>query len=106
MKRKIQILGTGRSHTKEMAQRVEKAAKQLGIDYDIEHVTDVRRIMCFAPRLTPALCIDGDIRATGEAPTVKELMGMLNAPVHHRAPSTPARFRNDSGLSERVKPTA
>jgi Thioredoxin domain len=106
MIRRIQILGTKCSNTKEIAHRVEVAAEQLGLEYDIEHVTDVRRIMCFGPRLTPALCIDGDIRSAGETPTVKELVGILDAPTQHRALSTPVKSKVESETAGSAKSTA
>ncbi len=96
MIRKIQILGTNNSNAREIAHRVEIAAEQLGLEYDIEHVTDIRRIMCFGPRLTPALCIDGDIRTAGETPTVKELVGILDAPIQHRVLSAPSKVKAEA----------
>jgi len=87
MIRKIQILGTRVTITNEIAQRVDLAAKQLGIECEIEQVTDIRRIMCFGPRLTPAVYIDGDIRAAGETPTAQEFVEMLDTPTHHRVAS-------------------
>ncbi len=103
MIRRIQILGTKNSNAKEIAHRVEIAAEQLGLEYDIEHVTDVQRILCFGPRLTPALCVDGDIRTAGETPTVKELVGILDAPIQHRVLSTPNRVKAEA---EGAKSTA
>ncbi len=105
MVRKIQILGTGHTSADKIAQRVDAAAKQLGIECEIERVTDVRRIMCFGPRLTPAVYIDGDIRTAGKAPTVQDLMVMLETPTHHRATSLSGRSHAGLEIAERTKST-
>ena len=45
--KKIQVLGTGCPKCKKLAEVAEAAAKDLGIECEIEKVTDINRIMEF-----------------------------------------------------------
>lgn len=72
---KIQILGTGCPKCEKLAKVAEQAARELGIEYKLEKVTDLNSIMSFGVMLTPALVIDGEVKVSGKVPaleTVKE----------------------------------
>jgi len=74
---KIKILGTGCPKCKKLSESVETAAQELGIDYELEKVTDINQIMAFGVMMTPALVIDGDVKLTGIVPPVEELKSTL-----------------------------
>lgn len=76
--KKLQILGTGCPKCKKLLEVTEEAAKQLGIDYEIEKVTDVKEIMKFGVMLTPALAVDGVVKVAGKVPTVAEITTMIS----------------------------
>lgn len=74
---KIQILGTGCSKCKQLAENAEAAAKELGIDFELEKVSGISDIISFGVMMTPALVIDGEVKAAGKVPnieTIKELL--------------------------------
>ncbi|OHB54812.1 MAG: redox-active disulfide protein 2 [Planctomycetes bacterium RBG_13_44_8b] len=75
--KKIQILGTGCPKCKKLAEITEQAAKELGIEYEIEKVTKINDIMKFGVMVTPALVIDGQVKSAGKAPTVEQLKEIL-----------------------------
>jgi len=75
--KKIQILGTGCPKCKALAENAETAAKALGIEYTIEKVTDINEIMTFGVMMTPALAVDGKVRAAGKVPSVDEIKALL-----------------------------
>ncbi|PLX84665.1 MAG: thioredoxin family protein, partial [Desulfuromonas sp.] len=52
---KIQILGTGCAKCNKLAEHAEQAAKALGLDYDMEKITDLNQIMGFGVMTTPGL---------------------------------------------------
>jgi small redox-active disulfide protein 2 len=56
---KIQILGTGCPKCRQLAENAEEAAKELGLDYELEKVKDINEIMSFGVMMTPALVLDG-----------------------------------------------
>lgn len=75
--KKVQILGTGCPKCKRLAENAEAAAKELGIEYQLEKVTDIKGIMEFGVMMTPALVVDGEVKAVGKVPAVEEIKGML-----------------------------
>ena len=75
--KKIQILGTGCPKCKKLAENVETAAKELGIEFEIEKVTGINEIMKFGVMMTPALAVDGEVKAVGKVPSPDEINQML-----------------------------
>jgi small redox-active disulfide protein 2 len=76
--KKIQILGTGCAKCKKLAEHAEKAAQELGIDYEIEKVTDIIQITSFGVMMTPGLVIDGKVKTTGKVTSVEEVKKLLS----------------------------
>ena len=75
--KKIQILGTGCPKCKKLAENAEAAAKELGIEFEIEKVTGINEIMKFGVMVTPALAVDGEVKAVGKVLSPDEIKGML-----------------------------
>jgi small redox-active disulfide protein 2 len=75
--KKIQILGSGCSKCKAMTQNAETAAKELGLEYTLEKVTDIKEIMKFGVMSTPAIVIDGQVKTAGKLLNVQEIKEML-----------------------------
>lgn len=75
--KKLQILGTGCPKCKKLAKNAEAAAKDLGIEYEIEKVTDISEIMQFGVMVTPALAVDGQVKVVGKVPSAEEVKELL-----------------------------
>jgi small redox-active disulfide protein 2 len=75
--KKIQILGPGCPKCKALTQNAEVAAKMLGIEYEIQKVTDINDIMKFGVMLTPALVVDGQVKSVGKVVSSDEIRKML-----------------------------
>ena len=75
--KKLQILGTGCPKCKKLAENTETAAKQLGIEYTLEKVTDINDIMKFGVMMTPALAVDGQVKVVGKVASSDEIKQML-----------------------------
>ena len=73
----IQILGAGCPKCQKLTAHVEAAAKELGIAYELEKVTDLKQIMAFGVMMTPALVVDGVVKVVGKVPTPKEIKPFL-----------------------------
>ncbi len=73
----LQILGTGCAKCQKLAQQAEAAAKSLGIEYQIEKITQIDRIMAFGVMTTPALVVDGEVKVAGRVPDLEQLKAML-----------------------------
>ena len=75
--KKIQILGTGCPKCKKLAELAETAAKELGIEYELQKVTKISDIMKFGVMVTPALVVDGKVKVAGKVPTIEQLKETL-----------------------------
>ncbi|MDD5587200.1 MAG: thioredoxin family protein [Alphaproteobacteria bacterium] len=70
---KIQILGTGCPKCKALTEAAETAAKGLGVACEVEKVTDIAQIVSFGVMMTPALVVNGVVKAVGKIPSQDEL---------------------------------
>ena len=75
---KIQILGTGCPKCRQLTANAEQAIKELGVEAEIEKVTNISDIAKFGVMMTPALAIDGEVKAVGKVLSPAEIMGLLN----------------------------
>ena len=76
--KKIQILGTGCPKCKALTQNAETAAKEMGIEHQIEKVTEINEIMKFGVMMTPALVIDGQVKVVGKVISPEQIKAMLS----------------------------
>jgi small redox-active disulfide protein 2 len=74
---KIHVLGPGCAKCNQLAESVATAAKELGVDYELEKVSDFNKIMSFGVMMTPGLVVDGEVKCVGRVPSVVELKEML-----------------------------
>lgn len=75
--KKIQILGTGCAKCHKLAENACQAADELGIDYELIKVTDIKDITAFGVMMTPALAVDGQVKLAGKVPDAEELKQYL-----------------------------
>lgn len=75
--KKLQILGAGCPKCKKLAEATEQAAKSLGIEYTLEKVTDINKIMEFNVMMTPALAVDGTVKSVGRVPSPDEIKKLI-----------------------------
>ena len=76
--KKIQILGTGCPKCKKLAENAEAAAKELGIEYQLEKVTQINDIMKMGVMITPALAIDGKVVSQGQVMESEAIQPLLS----------------------------
>lgn len=76
--KKIQILGSGCPKCKKLTEAAEQAAKELGIEYEIEKVTELNKIMSFGVMMTPALAVDGVVRSVGKVLSPDDIKKLLS----------------------------
>ena len=76
--RKLQVLGPGCPKCARLAENTEAAAKELGLDYELEKVTRINEILAFGVMVTPALVVDGEVKVVGKVPTPEAIKDMLS----------------------------
>ncbi len=73
----LKILGTGCPKCRLLTEQTERAARELGLDYELEKVTELEKIFEFGVVATPALAVDGEIRVSGHVPPLARLKELL-----------------------------
>ena len=77
---KIQVLGTGCPKCNKLAETAEAVARELGLDYELEKVTDINAIMNMGVLMTPALAVEGQVKVSGKVPSTEDIKSYLTQP--------------------------
>ena len=73
----IQILGTGCPKCEKLKKNAEEAVKAAGTEALVEKITDIGQITAFGVIMTPALAIDGEVKAVGKVLSADEIKAFL-----------------------------
>lgn len=74
---KIEILGMGCAKCNKLEELARQAAEELGIQYELVKVKDMDKIMNYGVMITPALVVDGVVKAAGKLPPYDEVKKMI-----------------------------
>jgi len=75
--KKIQVLGPGCPNCSRLAAATEEVVKELGLDCEMEKITDITAIVGFGVMKTPALAVDGKVVVSGRVPSRDEIKKLL-----------------------------
>ena len=76
---RFQVLGSGCAKCKTLGQHTEAAAQALGLEYELEKVTDMNAIIDAGVTRTPALAVNGEIKSMGKLLSVDDIKMLLSA---------------------------
>jgi len=76
--KKIQVYGPGCPRCEKLVALTKDAAGELGIEYELEKVTDINRITAAGIMMTPALAVDGEIKIVGKVPDIEEIKKLIS----------------------------
>jgi small redox-active disulfide protein 2 len=76
--KRIEVLGPGCANCKVLYERTQRAAKELGLECEIEKITDLNVIMGYRVMSTPGLVVDGELKFSGRVPSVEQLKELLS----------------------------
>lgn len=76
--KKIEVLGTGCKKCVTTAEQMQSVADELGIEVEVEKVTDPAAIMGYQVMSTPGVAIDGKLAHSGSVPDRAEIESMLS----------------------------
>lgn len=74
----IKVLGPGCANCKRLEQLAQRAVASLGVEANIEKVTDYGQIMGYGVLATPGLVINERVVVNGRVPSADEVAGWLN----------------------------
>ena len=72
----IRILGTGCPNCDQLHKEVINALAELNIAADVRHERNVSEFYKYGVAVTPALVINGEVKAVGGVPTRKRIKGL------------------------------
>jgi small redox-active disulfide protein 2 len=75
----IKVLGSGCANCKRLEAAARKAVETLGIEAEVEKVTDYAEIMKWPILSTPGLVINGKLVSSGRIPSEQEITNWLTA---------------------------
>jgi len=73
----VKVLGGGCAKCQQLEIAVKAALAQLGMDDDIDHVTDFAQIAAYGVMSTPALVVDGKVVSYGKMLSTEEALKIL-----------------------------
>ncbi|MCQ4303436.1 MULTISPECIES: thioredoxin family protein [Stutzerimonas stutzeri group] len=74
---KLTVYGSGCAKCQQLTANAEAAARRLGLEYQLEKITDVNAIIDAGVMRTPALAVDDDVLVEGKVPSSDELQQLL-----------------------------
>jgi small redox-active disulfide protein 2 len=74
---KIEVLGTGCAKCNKLEETARKAADELGVEYEVIKVKEINDIMNYGVMITPALVVNGVVKAAGKVPSIEEVKKMI-----------------------------
>jgi len=76
---KIEVLGVGCAKCIKLEELVRTTVDEMKLNADISHVQDFKKIMAYGVMTTPALVIDGEVKAAGKIPSADQIKSWLKA---------------------------
>jgi small redox-active disulfide protein 2 len=75
----LEILGTGCAKCQKLEEITKLAVKELGLEAHVGHIKDINQIMSYGVMNTPALAVDGVVKAAGNVPSLDEIKKIISA---------------------------
>ena len=73
----IKILGAGCANCQRVEATAREIIRELGIDAQVEHVTDYKAIMAYGVMATPAVVINEKLVSAGRVPSKAEMTSWI-----------------------------
>jgi small redox-active disulfide protein 2 len=75
--KKLLVLGPGCPRCETLYDLTRQAADEIGVEYEIEKLTDITQFARFGVMMTPGLIVDGKLVVHGKVPTLDEVKDLL-----------------------------
>ncbi len=74
---KIEILGSGCAKCRKLYENTLEALGESGVEAEVAKVEDIKKIMGYGVMSTPAIVVDGVVKASGKVLSSKEIKALL-----------------------------
>ncbi|UEM02458.1 thioredoxin family protein [Skermanella mucosa] len=74
---RVKVLGPGCARCKRLEELTREAAQEAGVAVEIEHVTDMARILDYSVISTPGLVVGEEVKMSGRLPRREEIVAWL-----------------------------
>ena len=74
---KIQVLGSGCPSCKKLFELTKKAVQELGINIEVEYVTDIQKIIEMGVMQSPVLAVNGKPVMTGSTSDIERIKQLI-----------------------------
>ena len=74
----IKVLGPGCPKCSQTEKVVKEAVAEVGVEAQIEKVTDTMEIAGYGVFGTPAVVVDGKVKSVGKIPKKQDVIGWIN----------------------------
>jgi small redox-active disulfide protein 2 len=74
---KIEILGSGCTKCKKLYENTLAAVQSAGVKAEVVKVEDMEKIVGYGVMSTPAIVIDGEVKAAGTLPSPEEIKKLI-----------------------------
>ena len=73
----IKVLGPGCAKCEELLKQTRQAVQELGLECNLEKVSDIQKITSYGVMMTPALVVDGAVKVSGKVPSVEQIKELI-----------------------------
>ena len=73
----IKVLGPGCPKCHTLEKNTREAVKELGLEAEVNKVTDVNEIADYGVFMTPGLVVNGEVKLVGKVANVEEIKTLL-----------------------------
>lgn len=77
MAKVVKILGPGCPKCQKLVHNAEQAVAEMGLECEVEKVSDIMEITSYGVMMTPALVVDGEVKTVGKVLSPAEIKAML-----------------------------
>jgi small redox-active disulfide protein 2 len=75
--KQIKVLGPGCYKCQKLLANTQTAVDQLGLECEVEKITDINEIMKHGVMMTPGLVVDGEVKSAGKVLEVEAIKQVL-----------------------------
>ncbi len=73
----IQVLGSGCPSCKRLFETTRQAVETMGLDAEVEYITDIQKIIDMGVMQSPVLAVDGTAIMAGSVPNKDQIIELL-----------------------------